>query len=183
MRSLIKYLELKTGFADDGPAWIAKVEFSKSKKSIYFNDRCLMGNGHGNCQDIETDEVFWVSGIKKNGEDRHSCGSGKIFIDRNIIDDYLEITGRNELDTTKFTVIDIKKTKKSRFTDIQNSNFSAVTTLGDFYDLSELNEKELLETIIYLKRKESYTQNKFLTQKIVEAERYLKSIQEDKRFI
>nr|WP_321519067.1 hypothetical protein [uncultured Bacteroides sp.] len=30
MESQIKYIELKTGYADDGPAWIGKVEFSKS---------------------------------------------------------------------------------------------------------------------------------------------------------
>lgn len=179
MKTLIKYLELKTGFSDDGPAWIAKIEFSKSKKSIYFNGRCLLGNGHGNCQDIETDEIFWVSGIKKNGEDRHSCGSGKIMIDRNILNEYLNLIDKTELDLRKFTIVDIKKTQKSKFTEIQNSNFSSVTTLGKYYDLSDLKENELIETINYLKRKESYSANKFITQKIIEAEKYLLMIQNE----
>lgn len=32
MKSEIKYIELKTGYADNGPAWIGKVEFSKSAR-------------------------------------------------------------------------------------------------------------------------------------------------------
>ncbi len=34
MESQIKYIELKTGYADDGPAWIEKVEFYKSGITI-----------------------------------------------------------------------------------------------------------------------------------------------------
>ncbi len=181
MKSLIKYIELKSGYSDDGPAWIAKIELSKSNKSIYFNNRCLIGNGHGICRDVETNEVFWVSGIKKNGEDRHSCGSGKIMIDKDIVSEYLEIIGKNEIDFRKFTLVDIKKTQKSKFEKIHNSNFSSVNILSEFYDLSELNEKELLETINYLKRKESYVShregNRFIIQKILEAEKYLKILQ------
>ena len=36
MNSRIKYIELKTGFSDDGPAWIGLVEFSKTKKNSIF---------------------------------------------------------------------------------------------------------------------------------------------------
>ena len=50
MRTEIKYIELKTGYADNGPAWIGKVEFSKSGKTMYFNNHAFKGNGHGvNC--------------------------------------------------------------------------------------------------------------------------------------
>ncbi len=35
MKPQIKYIELKTGHNDDGPAWIAVVELSKSGKTIY----------------------------------------------------------------------------------------------------------------------------------------------------
>ena len=34
----IKYIELKTGYNDDGPAWIGNVKESKSGKTVYFND-------------------------------------------------------------------------------------------------------------------------------------------------
>jgi hypothetical protein len=93
MASQIKYIELKSGYSDDGPAWIAKVEFSKSGKTIYFNGRALKGNGHGLCSDIETHEVYWVSGIKKNGQDRHWAGNGKIKVDRTIVEEYLNLIG------------------------------------------------------------------------------------------
>ena len=33
MKSAIKYIELKTGFSDDGPAWIGLVSFSKTGKT------------------------------------------------------------------------------------------------------------------------------------------------------
>jgi hypothetical protein len=35
------------------------------------------GKSGGNNVDMETDEWFRVSGVKKNGEDRHWAGSGK----------------------------------------------------------------------------------------------------------
>ncbi len=31
----LMYIELKTGYSDDGPAWIGYVKTSKSKKTIY----------------------------------------------------------------------------------------------------------------------------------------------------
>lgn len=34
----LMYIELKTGYSDDGPAWIGYVKTSKSKKTIYFNN-------------------------------------------------------------------------------------------------------------------------------------------------
>ena len=33
----LMYIELKTGYSDDGPAWIGYVKTSKSKKTIFFN--------------------------------------------------------------------------------------------------------------------------------------------------
>lgn len=39
----LMYIELKTGYSDDGPAWIGYVQTSKSKKTIYFNDREYYG--------------------------------------------------------------------------------------------------------------------------------------------
>ena len=32
MKTQLKYIELKSGYSDDGPAWIGKVEFSKPEK-------------------------------------------------------------------------------------------------------------------------------------------------------
>jgi hypothetical protein len=36
MKDRIMYVELKSGFSDDGPAWIGKVKFSKSGQTVYF---------------------------------------------------------------------------------------------------------------------------------------------------
>ena len=37
----IRYIELKTGYNDNGPAWIGNVKESKSGKTIYFNDHAF----------------------------------------------------------------------------------------------------------------------------------------------
>ena len=56
----IRYIELKTGYNDNGPAWIGKVKESKSGKTIYFNDHAFQKH-HGafsNYIDIETGELL-----------------------------------------------------------------------------------------------------------------------------
>ena len=37
----LMYIELKTGYSDDGPAWIGYVKTSKTKKTIYFNNHAF----------------------------------------------------------------------------------------------------------------------------------------------
>ena len=39
----LMYIELKTGYNDDGPAWIGYVKTSKTGKTIYFNDHPFSG--------------------------------------------------------------------------------------------------------------------------------------------
>lgn len=106
----IKYIELKTGYNDDGPAWIGKVKISRSGNTIYFNDHAFKKyNGiSGNFIDIESGNEYWISGVKKNGEDRHWAGKGKIIIDSKILSEYLEIVGENEINKTKFIIKDIE---------------------------------------------------------------------------
>lgn len=74
MKQELKYAELKSGYNDDGPAWIGYVEFSKSGKTIYFNNQAFGGNGHGGSYDIETGDIYWITGIKKDGNNRHVFG-------------------------------------------------------------------------------------------------------------
>jgi hypothetical protein len=109
MKDRIMYVELKSGFSDDGPAWIGKVKFSKSGQTVYFNNKGFKKiNGiSGNFMDIETGEEYWISGVKKNSEDRHWAGSGKIQIDRKVIDEYLMITRQNNIDLKRLEVVDI----------------------------------------------------------------------------
>ena len=35
------YIDLKTGYSDNGPAWIGYVKTPKSKRTIYFNDHAF----------------------------------------------------------------------------------------------------------------------------------------------
>jgi hypothetical protein len=109
MKDRIMYVELKSGFSDDGPAWIGKVKFSKSGQTVYFNDKGFkkISGISGNFMDIETGEEYWISGVKKNGEDRHWAGTGKIQIDRKVIDEYLMIIKQENIDLKKLEVVDI----------------------------------------------------------------------------
>jgi hypothetical protein len=109
MKDRIMYVELKSGFSDDGPAWIGKVKFSKSGQTVYFNDKGFkrISGISGNFMDIETGEEYWISGVKKNGEDRHWAGTGKIQIDRKVIDEYLMIIKQKNVDLKKLEVVDI----------------------------------------------------------------------------
>ncbi len=130
MKNRIMYIEHKTNQNDKGNAWIGLIEFSKSGKTIYFNNQAFKKNtgyayanaSYSNHFDIETNEDYWISGVKKNGKDRHWAGSGKIFIDRNIIEEYLELVDNNELDKNKFAPVNISPTDKQRFVKIENES-------------------------------------------------------------
>ena len=127
MKTEIKYIELKTGYSDNGPAWIGKVKLSKSGQTIYFNDKAFKKglSTYGNYFDIEAGEDYWISGIKKDGADRHWAGSGKITIDKNIIDKYLEITGFSSIDENIYTIVDIKENYPiERINKLENEKFN-----------------------------------------------------------
>ena len=125
MQEKLIYVELKSGFSDNGPAWIGKGFFSKSGQTIYFNGLILKGSGKGNCLELETGDMYWTSGIKKNGEDRHWAGSGKINIDRSIISDYLEATGSSELSKSKFIITDFDNVPKvTRANELENQKLN-----------------------------------------------------------
>ena len=121
--SVLKYIELKSGHCDDGPAWIARVKVSKSGRTIYFNGRALKQGsvGAGNFFDMTTGEAFWVSGVKRDGSDRHWAGAGKVFVEATAVDEYLALVGRPELDRTRFVVTyDIQDTDPAAFVALEN---------------------------------------------------------------
>lgn len=105
----IKYIELKTGWSDDGPAWIGHVKESRSGATLYFNNHAFQHcrGAAGNYVDIESGEIYWISGVKKNGEDRHWAGHGKVSIDRKVVPEYCAITGQGELDPQKYEIVDV----------------------------------------------------------------------------
>ncbi|UFH33522.1 hypothetical protein LNP04_07385 [Chryseobacterium sp. C-71] len=124
MKSKIMYLENKSS-GHNGLAWIGFVEFSKTGQTIYFDGKALkkLKNPgiNANHFDIETGEEYWVSGVKKNGQDRHWCGGGKIMIDRSSINEYLKLVDFDVVDEKYFIVIEFKKTNKTRFNELENS--------------------------------------------------------------
>ncbi len=89
----IMYVELKTGFSDNGPAWIGKVRFSKTGRTAYYRGRNLeRHNGvSGNYIDVETGDEYWISGVKRDGTDRHWVGAGPVEIDDDVRDEYLTL--------------------------------------------------------------------------------------------
>ena len=115
----LMYIELKTGYSDDGPAWIGYVKTSKSKKTIYFNDHAFQKNignhafqkyngNYSNYIDIENGDKYWISGLKKEESNRHWAGHGKIMIDRRAVNEYLFLIGEKELPLNLFEVVDIE---------------------------------------------------------------------------
>ena len=89
------YIELKThpgGHDDSGPARIGYVTFSKSGKTIYYRGkRFQSAKGAapcGNYYDVDSGDTYWISGPKKNGEDRQFSGCGPVEIDADVREDY-----------------------------------------------------------------------------------------------
>jgi hypothetical protein len=113
---MLRYIELKTGHSDNGPAWIAHVKLSKSGRTVYFNARALKratgGGASGNHFDVQTGEEYWVSGVKKSGLDRHWAGSGIVSIEAAAVAEYLRLTGAGELDRSLFRVTQKKRRKR-----------------------------------------------------------------------
>jgi hypothetical protein len=127
MNSRIMYIEHKSGQGDRGQAWIGKVEFSKSGRTIYFNGKAFKrfsGRAYSyaessNYYDIETNEGYWISGVKRDGQDRHWAGGGKVMIDRTIVQEYLALVDFENLDTS-YELVDILPTDKTIFREIEN---------------------------------------------------------------
>lgn len=107
----LMYIELKTGYSDDGLAWIGYVKTSKSKKTIYFNDHAFQKNigNYANYIDIEKSDEYWISGLKKEESNRHWAGHGKIMIDHRAVNEYFSLIGEKELPLNLFEVVDIEE--------------------------------------------------------------------------
>ena len=115
------YIEQKSGTNHDGPAWIGYIRKSKTGKTIYFNNRAFQKFGHGDYADIETGEGYWISRIKRNGEDRHRFGRGKIMIDRKAVNEYLNYRKLEALKMSQYEIVDIVEIKNPEdFYELEN---------------------------------------------------------------
>jgi len=80
------------------------------------------GDSGGNYIDMETGESFWVSGVKKNGEDRHWAGSGKVLVEAAAVAEYLETIKVKTLDVSRCEVTNsIRPTDIKRLSRLANS--------------------------------------------------------------
>ncbi|MCD2260678.1 hypothetical protein [Psychroserpens luteolus] len=93
-RSRIMYIEDKSGGLE-GDARIGRVYFSKTGKTLYYHGRMfrsLKGNGYkSNYQDIENGDEFWISGPRKDKNDRLYGGNQGVIVDDDVKDEYLEL--------------------------------------------------------------------------------------------
>ena len=130
----LRYIELKSGHSDNGPAWIGYVSTSKTARTVYFDGRGLMklkgqrrGESGGNYIDMETGESFWVSGVKKNGQDRHWAGSGKVLVEAAAVSEYLQTIGVETLDKSRCEITNsIRPTDIMRLSKLANSAGNAL---------------------------------------------------------
>lgn len=109
MRTEIRYIELKSGYSDNGPAWIGKVAFSGSGRTMFFMDKAFQKKrGYpGSFFDVETGETYWITGLKKRGTNRHWAGGGMVQLDRTLEDYYLKQTGQMQIDKNLIQLVDI----------------------------------------------------------------------------
>jgi hypothetical protein len=80
-------------------ARIARVEFSKSGRTIYHDGREFRAVGRGEYRDMDSGETYWFSGPRKDGNDRGGtrAGSFPIEIDEEVRREYwTDIRGEPE---------------------------------------------------------------------------------------
>jgi hypothetical protein len=112
MKSRIMYMELKTypgGHDDRGPARIGRVFFNKSGKTLIYQGKRFQKSRPVSCSnyhEILTGDGYWISGPKKNGEDRYGWASRTpVEIDEDVREEYwTEIRNQPEKKAEKFSV-------------------------------------------------------------------------------
>ena len=170
MKSDIVYVEIKTGTNHNGKAWIGKCFYSKSGQTIYFNGNVLQkGQGiSSNYFDIENGNGYWISGVKKNGTDRHKFGKGIIEIDESIIAEYLKIIGETELPKNKFKIVNLNNVPaKEKATEILNEKYdtefdNSIRFKKKPSDLTEIELENLIKYYNEMDFTEMYKKNRKL---------------------
>jgi hypothetical protein len=91
-KTRIMYIENKAQSLN-GPAWIGRVTFSKSGRSLTYRGRefaRLSGRGFkANYFDVATGEHYWISGPRKDGLDRlYEQSTLPVEIDADVAEEY-----------------------------------------------------------------------------------------------
>jgi len=101
----------------------------------------------GNFYDIESGEEYWISGVKKDLTDRHRFGSGKVMVEERIVQDYLDIIDRENLDRSKFEIVRvIEELPTERIKKLENEKHEdsdGVREDARFKAVNEFTDKEL----------------------------------------
>lgn len=91
MRSRIMYIEDKSQSLN-GPARIGRVTFSKTGRTLRYGGREFQKTKSGykyNHLEAETGAEFWISGPRRDGEDRLYAGVGPaVEIDTDVAEEY-----------------------------------------------------------------------------------------------
>lgn len=120
MQRRLMYIEKGTGYNHDGPAWIGYVEFSRSGRKVYFNGQAFASSKrYGRC--VETGDLYWISGVKKRGSNRHVFGHGKTLVSRDALGDFLTLKGWEHLDETHYGLFDAKPNDVAKFNEMENA--------------------------------------------------------------
>jgi hypothetical protein len=88
--SRIMYIENKSRGLAGGDARIGRVSFSKTGSTIYYNDLAFKAfrGSKANYYELETGEEYWISGPKRDGEDRLYGERVPVLIDEEIREEY-----------------------------------------------------------------------------------------------
>jgi hypothetical protein len=90
MRSRIMYVEYQGPSRLAGDGRIARVTFSKTRRTIYYNGQKLKPikhpAGRANYVDIDTGQEYWVSGPKHDGND--TLWPGLVRIEPDVREEY-----------------------------------------------------------------------------------------------
>lgn len=153
MKPELIYVELKSGYSDNGPAWIGNGFYNRTRKTVYFNGQvfCRSKGSSGNHIDLETGEEYWISGIKKNGTDRHWTGSGVVKIDKSVIDEYLQLRDLTSLTKGKYEIVMLNNEPATE-TSKKLENSGGAEAFNDslrFKEPVNLTDTELHELIEY----------------------------------
>ena len=90
-RSRIMYIENKSQGLE-GPARIGRVYFSKTGRTLHYKGlqfRSLKGRGFkANYRELTTGDHYWISGPRKDGDDRLYGGNRGVELDADVAEEY-----------------------------------------------------------------------------------------------
>ena len=90
MKSRIMYIEFK-GDGLVGPARIGRVSFYKTGRNLHYKDKSFKSTKNAlkaNFYEVQSGERYWISGPRKDGEDRLYAGGDIVEIDADVREEY-----------------------------------------------------------------------------------------------